>query len=295
MKKRFFYNLLFPALFSVLLSTIACSADEPLPEFSAPIQIVDNRPFVEVKINNKAFYFVIDTGGFNSIELEVAKELNLELRNKFQMPGAGEKTVDAWQTTIEKFSIGGKDFAKRRFYVLPLKEIKEALKMPFLDGIIGYDLFGESVLQIDYPNQKVVFLPKYEAKNGIPFSIYGSHIPQLSVEIDGIGSEFVIDTGDRSQLTLGQQFSENILKKHKYVLSEEKITGYGLGGAIMARTFNLKSLKIGTIEAKNVLTRIPNVKSGAFSQSSFKGSIGSGLLKNYKVTFDYRKKEIFIE
>jgi hypothetical protein len=286
-------KLLFLVLLLCYLVT-GCQSKESLPEFSVPIEIADNRPFVAVKIKEKTFHFVVDTGGYNSIETEIAKELNLNLANKFQMPGAGEKTVDAWTTTIDSFSIGEKSFTNRKFFALPLKEIKENLKLPYLDGIIGYDFFGDSVLQLDYPNKKVSFLSKFEGKTGVPFSIYGSHIPQISVEIDGIKSAFVIDTGDRSQLTLGQKFSEQVLAKNSYQLSEEKITGYGLGGAIMARTFELKSLKFGAVEAKNVLTRIPNLKGGVFAQSDFKGSIGSGLLKNYKVTFDYRNKVFFI-
>lgn len=275
--------------------TINCQSAKPFPEFSAPIEIVDNRPFVKVKIKERFFHFVIDTGGYNSIELDAANALNLELGNKFQTGGAGEKSVDGFTTVIDSFEIADKKFANRRFYVLPLKEIKEGLKLPFLDGIIGYDFFGDAILQIDYPQNTVSFLNKYESKNAAPFSIYASHIPQIAVEIDDIKSEFVIDTGDRSQLTLGQSFSEQVLKQNKYELSEEKITGYGLGGVIMARTFDLKSLKLGTVETTNVLTRIPNVKSGAFAQKNFIGSIGSGFLKNYKITFDYRKKLLWIE
>ena len=289
MQKSFFLILFFSFLVT------GCQSKESLPEFSEPIEIVDNRPFVEVKIKDKTFHFVIDTGGFNSIEKEVAEELNLTLNNKFQMPGAGEKTVDAWSTTIDSFSIGEHKFANRKFYVLPLKEIKESLKLPYLDGIIGYDFFGQMVLQLDYPNKKVSFLNNFTGKNGVPFSIFGSHIPKITVEIDGIKSEFVIDTGDRSNLTLAQTFSTEVFAKNQYVLSESKITGYGLGGPIYAQTFELNSLKFGAAEAKKIITRIPTLKSGVFTQSGFYGSIGSGLLKNYKVTFDYQNKLFFVE
>lgn len=278
-----------------LFLTASCQSVKPLPEFSVPIEIVDNRPFVAVKIKERTFHFVLDTGGYNSIETEAAKELNLELRDKFQMPGAGEKTSDAWSTTIENFSVGNQNFTNRKFYVLPLKEIKEALKLPYLDGIIGYDFFGKSVLQIDYPNKKASFFTRFTGKEGTPFTIYGSHIPQVEVEIDDTKSRFVIDTGDRSNLTISQKISSELVKQNKYELSEEKITGYGLGGAITARTFELKSFKFGTIQATKIITRIPNIKGGVFAESGFNGSIGSGLLKNYKVTFDFEKKLLFVE
>ena len=281
--------------FSLFVVSLNCQSFKNLPEFTAPIQITDNRPFVEVKIKEKKLYFVIDTGGFNLIDTDRAKELGLELSNPSRTSGAGEQTVEVWRTTIESFSIGDKTFNNQQFNVLSLKNIKDGLNLPYLDGIIGYDFFGSLVLQIDYPNQKFSILNNYTGKNGTPFSIYGSHIPKLKVEIDGIESEFVLDTGDRSQLTLSKNFSKQILEKAKYELSEEKITGYGIGGAILANTFELISLQVGSVGFEKVLTRIPNVKSGAFAQSSFNGSIGSGLLRKYKVTFDYPNNLIYFE
>ncbi len=281
--------------FCFFVSNLNCQSVKTSPEFSAPIEITDNRPFVAVKIKDKTLQFVVDTGGFNLIDLENAKELGLELTNQSQTGGAGEQKVDVWTTTVEAFSIVEKTFTNQRFNVLSLKNIKEGLNLPYLDGIIGYDFFGSSVLQIDYPNKKVSFLNSYGGKNGIPFIIYSSHIPKIKVEIDGLESDFILDTGDRSNLTLSKHFSEKLFETSRYELSEEKITGFGIGGPIMAKTFDLKSLKFGQIESQNVLTRIPNVKSGAFANSSFYGSIGGGLLQKYKVTLDYRKKLIYFE
>jgi predicted aspartyl protease len=275
--------------------TANCQRAQPLTEFSLPIEIVDNRPFVAITISGKTFHFIVDSGGFNSIDVDAANELNLDLRGKFQMPGAGEKTVDAWSTVIGSFSLGDRSFKDRKFYVLPLNEIKENLKLPYLDGIIGYDFFRDSVVRIDYPNKKIIFSSEFKGNDGIPFTIHGSHLPEFEVEIDGSKSRFVIDTGDRSKLTLGRVFSDQLLKRSEYVLSEEKITGYGLGGAIFAQTFSLRSLRIGRIEAKNVETRIPNLNGGAFSRPDFTGSIGSGLLKDYKITIDYPNRLLYLE
>ena len=281
--------------FCLFVSTLNCQSAPTLSEFSTPIVITDNRPFVEVKIKGETFHFVVDTGGYNLIELEAAQKLRLELTNPARTDGAGEQTVETWTTTINSYSFSGKTFTNQRFNVLSLKSIKEGLNLPYLDGIIGYDFFGSSILQVDYPNKKVSFLNSYEGKNGVPFTIYASHIPLIKVEIDGIESEFILDTGDRSNLTLSKHFSEKLFEKSQYEISEEKITGYGIGGPIMAKTFNLKSLKFGAVEATNILTRIPNVKSGGFARSSFYGSIGSGLLLKYKVTLDYRKKLIYFD
>lgn len=290
--KRVLFSIIYFCLF---VSTLNCQSNQPPSDFIVPFVLTDNRPFIVLKIKEQVFHFVVDTGGYNLIDLDAARKLGLELQNPSRTSGAGEQTVETWTTTIDSYSFGGKTFINQRFNVLSLKNIKEGLNLPFLDGIIGYDFFRDSILQIDYPNKKVSFLNSHEGKNGIPFTIYGSHIPKIKVEIDGIESEFILDTGDRSQLTLSKHFSEKLFEKSKYELSEEKISGYGIGGPIMAKTFDLKSLKFGNIDEKSIVTRIPNVKSGGFAQSSFYGSIGSGLLKKYKVTLDYQKKLIYFE
>lgn len=281
--------------FCFFVSTLNCQSNQTLSEFSAPIIITDNRPFVEVKIKDETFHFVVDTGGYNLIDLDAAKKLSLDLANPTRTGGAGEQTVETWTTTIGAYSFGGKTFNNQRFNVLSLKNIKEGLNLPYLDGVIGYDFFGSSILQFDYPNKKISFLSSYEGKNGVPFTIYASHIPRFKVEIDGIESEFILDTGDRSNLTLSRHFGETLFEKNNYELSEDKITGYGIGGPIMAKTFEVKSLKFGQIEAKNFTARIPNLKSGAFAQSTFFGSIGGGLLLKNKVTIDYQKRLVYFE
>jgi predicted aspartyl protease len=282
-------------ILSALLFIPGCRAAQPPAVFNSPIEITDNRPFVPVTINGRTYHFVIDTGGYNSIDADAARELGLELTGKFQMPGAGEKTVDAWHTELDSFSVGGSEFTKRRFYVLPLGGIKEALKLPYLDGIIGYDFFGDGVLQLDYPNKRASVINEYTGTDPIRFTIQGSHLPEIAVTANGIESRFVIDTGDRSSLTISQSFAERLGGQKPLALSDEEFTGFGLGGPIMARTFTLGSLKIGGTETHDVLTRVPTIKGGAFNRPGFNGSIGSGFLKAYRVTFDYKHGRLYLE
>lgn len=290
--KRVLISIFCFCLFSLSLN---CQPAETSPKVTVPIQITDNRPFVEVMIKDKIFYFVVDTGGFNLIDLDAAKSLDLKLTEQTQTGGTGEETVDTWTTKLDSFFIGERNFKKWKFYVLSIKNIKEGLKLPYLDGVIGYDLFRNSIIQIDYPKKTFSILPSFEGKNGIPFTLFGSHIPKIKVEIDGIESEFILDTGDRSQLTLSKKFSQKLIEQNKYQLSEEKITGHGIGGPIQAKTFDLKSLKFGNVSEENVLTRVPTLTRGAFAEDNFYGSIGSGILKKYRVTIDYRKRLIYFD
>lgn len=284
---------LFLSFFCLLIFTYDCRSAKTQTEFSAPLEIVDNRPFVKVEIKGKTLYFIVDTGAINAIEAERAAELGLKEENRFQTGGVGNERVEAWTTTIETYKVGDREFPAAQFTAIPLKNIKEGLKLPYLDGILGYGFFRNFALQIDYPNKTVRFLNDYEGRNGVPFTMQGSSIPRVKTQIDNIPTEFIIDTGDRSELTLSKNVFDQLAGQ--YPLSEEKITGYGIGGPVYAKTFNLNNLQVGETGFKNVLTRIPTNKSGAFARNDFLGSIGSGLLKKYKLTVNYRTNILYLE
>jgi hypothetical protein len=44
-----------------------------------------------------------------------------------------------------------------------------------------------------------------------------------------------------------------------------------------------------------VATRVPMLKTGAFADKNIDGSIGGGVLKQYKFTIDYKKQQLYFE
>jgi hypothetical protein len=87
--------------------------------------------------------------------------------------------------------------------------------------------------------EKINFYRSYKGASPVPFSIYDGQLPLISVQIDGIPASVIIDTGDRTAFTLFNHFAiKNGFFNH-YHMSDTTITGYGLGGPILARTFSL--------------------------------------------------------
>lgn len=180
-----------------------------------PFELFDNRQMIKVKINGQGpFTFGLDTGGRNLVTPEVAEKLGLKLSEEFQTGGAGEKRVSAWWTTVEKVEIGEIIVTNQYFVVLSLNDIKKAIGFKEFDGLLGQELFHSLTTKIDFEKNEMVFTnPDKFEYNGkgeiIPFEFAG-HIPRNIGEIDGILGEIVIDTGDRSSLTLFVSFYEKM-------------------------------------------------------------------------------------
>lgn len=266
------------------------------PVFSVPFTLIDNRPFIEVRIRQHTFHFILDCGADYGLDAETARILNQKLSEPNMMGGgAGANKVQVWTTTIDTAAIGPVKVLKTNFLVIDMSEIRNKLHLPYFDGIIGYNFMKDYAVQFDYPHHMINFYRTYSGPSPVPFSMYDGSIPKFNAQIDGQPAVVIVDTGDRTAFTLLNHYA---IKKGiigRYALSDTTVTGYGLGGPIYARTFRLKALKLGGLKLANVPSRIPMLKTGAFADTAIDGSIGGGVLKQYKFTIDYKKQQLYFE
>lgn len=266
------------------------------PAFSVPFTMIDNRPFIEVKINHQTLHFILDCGADYGLELSAARALHQKLTNPQMMgDGAGAGKSQVWTSRVDTAQIGPVKVLNTDFIVVDMSEIKNKLHLPYLDGIIGYQFMKNYAVQFDYPAGRINFYKTYSGKSPIPFTFYGGSIPMFKAEIDGIKALVITDTGDRTAFTLLNHFAIKTGMIKRYLLSDTTVTGYGLGGPIYARTFTLKRLRVGKLLLADIPSRIPMLKTGAFADTSIDGSIGGGVLKHYRFTIDYKKKLIYFE
>lgn len=277
-----------------LSSAIRCTGQDLYRKI--PIEIIDQRPFIETIIGRDTLHFMLDTGAVNVIDWDLAQKLNLPQSTEYQQQGAGAGRRTAYETQLPAFSIGGLVFENQTAVALSLKEVKEKMGLPYLDGLLGYDLFKDRIIQIHYVEKYFSFLPTYTSViNGIPFRLYRNQIPLIQVPVFDTLADFIVDTGDRFSLTLNTPFAAQNQLHRRYALSDTTVTGYGIGGAIHGQTFTLKSLKIQHLTYQEVLCRIPTAKTGGFARTDFSGSIGGGLLQKKVLTVNYQTKVLFIE
>jgi S1-C subfamily serine protease len=57
----------------------------------------------------------------------------------------------------------------------------------------------------------------------------------------------------------------------------------------------LAALKIGDVEVNNIAAGLAESKAGSMADPNFEGNIGSGLLKQFVVTFDYAHQVMYLK
>ena len=264
--------------------------------FSIPFKLIDNRPFIEVVIKKHTYHFILDCGAGNALDLTAAQNAGLELTHPTLQGGAGAKRVTFWLTRIDTINIGPARLCHADFQVTDFSEIQNKLHLPYLDGVIGYNFMKDYAVQFDYPHARINFYKSYQANTkGLTFDLYYGQIPAITVNIDGAPARVIVDTGDRTALTLFSHYADKQHLAENYRLSDTTITGYGIGGAIYARRFMLKQLQIATKKLHHIAARVPALKTGGFAATDIDGSIGGGVLKNYKFTVDYLNSRLYFE
>lgn len=194
--------------------------------------LVDNRIFVAVTVNGRGPYqFIFDSGGSNILDLATARELGLTLEGDNPAEGAGAATQQAWRTRVDDAALGPVRMRSQEFMVLSLDTIRRAIGFRRLDGVVGRELFQRFLIDIDYRASKLGFIdrslwtPSPSWKNAVPLTFVGS-IPAMQGAVDGVAGTFVIDTGDRSSLTLFGPFVERHGLRARHSRKVRAVTGW---------------------------------------------------------------------
>ncbi|WP_425390524.1 hypothetical protein [Ekhidna sp.] len=287
----------------IVTTLLSCSSQQEkleAPE-SVLFQLVDNRPYIDVEVNGVKGKFIVDTGGVHGMNTDFAEKAGIKKGRSFMIQGGGNGEQEAWYGEKTNFEIVGTSIQTQSDgpIILNLNAIRDSLSLPFADGVLGLDLFRKYDLSINYPNRQMTFYEKgNHPTNGyevVPFEFYRNQIPMIKMEIDGVEGDFTVDTGDRSMLTTFSAFY-NSLDTSNIELSELRRTGYGVGGPVMAREYVLPSVKISEeLQFRSVKTRVPDHSAGAWARSTHAGNLGSGILKDYEVIFDYDKQEMLLK
>jgi hypothetical protein len=210
--------------------------------------------------------------------------------------GVGELTAHAAFTRVAGMRLGRVRLRNQLFAVVPLEGLGEVEGMPF-HGIIGYELFKRFVVRVDYQARTLTLSDAAAwtppaAGRAVPF-VFNGTIPEIAGDIDGVAATFDVDTGSRASVGLNSPFVQRNALRARFVPSIEAVTGWGLGGATRGTVARVKRLRLGPIGVPDVVVDMSLQRHGTLSHSAPAGSIGSGLLKRFVVTFDYPRQRIY--
>jgi hypothetical protein len=139
-----------------LLALISCLKTELKAE-EIPFQFREGLLWVQVNVANESFPFLLDTGAETSvIDLATAKTLGLSLNGSVAVKGVHSSMAGYW-CDAQHVSVGGVVLPKR-LLALDLQKLSRSCKRR-VDGLIGADFFKGRIVQIDFENESIRFLP----------------------------------------------------------------------------------------------------------------------------------------
>jgi predicted aspartyl protease len=242
---------------------------------------------------------LFDSGASSiAISKRTADSLKLKQAGTLEARGYGGST-DLHPISISTFEIPG---AIRLKDVTGVSVNLSAAIDRFLNervaGFVGYDLLTRFVIRLDYAHQTLTFIDpaafKPTAADGIPLDIQlDNDIPSIHAAIDNLPSaQYIIDTGDFSTLRMYEPYiSDNKLtEKYKNGIHT---AGGGIAGLSESLKTHVDTFDLAGVIFKQVPAEFSLDPKGGTSQINA-GSIGSGLLSRFIVTFDYPRGRIYL-
>lgn len=259
---------------------------------TVPFDLINNHIYVSALINGALpMRLIVDTGG--SLILTKSAAARAKSAN-----GAGRSEPGGGTLRLAEVRIGGAYLRNQRVAVLGLDRFFQSVEGVNADGIIGFELFRRFVVHIDYATSQLTLalpgaLDLEAAGTPVPFS-YDHQVPTVHGAIDELQGALIIDTGNRESLTLFTPFVDGHGLRAKYAASVTGVGGYGFSGPLREQDVRVRKLRLGDKVVSNVIAGLSLAKRGAFASANGAGSVGTGVLKRFAVTFDYGHRDLYL-
>lgn len=249
-----------------------------------PMQIVNHQPAVEVMVGGEGpFLFLIDTGaaGGGVISPELAERLGLETVGQVEIgdPSGRNREMRDLVRVAELTAAG------RTWRDLDMLLGGDVLGDPGIDGILGFGLFSDSLLTLDYPAGEVRIetgeLPPADGQEILDFRAE-HEIPMIDLDVANRTVAADIDSGSMGWLMVPESVAERLPLD-----SEPRVIG-------RARTsfneFEIKAAKlVGAVRVGRHTVHNPQLE---FADIFPRGNVGGQFLSQFAVTFDQKNNRV---
>ena len=122
------------------------------PSMKTPFKYLDDIIFLKGDINDKAMWFVFDSGAETTLlDYRRSKKIlnTVQIISRKKLTGVGGSSFEVLSTEFDKLTVGNTDFLCNRALITSLDKIGKAYDHN-IDGILGYDFFARGVFTINF-------------------------------------------------------------------------------------------------------------------------------------------------
>lgn len=263
-------------------------------------ELINNLVIVPIEVNGTPLSFVLDTGVSTPILFNLSDKDSIQINEVSEMTirGLGEgEPIQALRSKNNSFRLGSIENKSQRLYVVLDKSLNfsPSLGIP-IHGIIGYDLFRDFVVEMNYGSKHIKFHDpaSYRYKTSRKDQELPLTIIRKKAYVDGevflkdeesVSVRMLLDTGSSDAIWLLE--NEDIRVPDVFY---EDFLGRGLGGDVYGKRTRVKRMKLGSFALNNAKAAFPDKESFNTIKNlgNRNGSLGGEVLKRFNIVFDYR-------
>ncbi|WP_225901902.1 PDZ domain-containing protein [Zobellia barbeyronii] len=294
--------------FLMLLSSLVTAQGFNLPKGQKieklKFQLINNLIVVPIEVNGTELSFLLDSGVSTPILFNISEKDSIQINNvsEITIKGfGGDVPIKALVSNGNQFRLKNIMNEDQKLFVVMDKSINFSTSMGIpVHGIIGYDLFRDFVVDINYMRKTIKFrdsesyvYSKNKKKQVLPLSIRAKKAYLNTGLYQKDRKEFpvrlLLDTGSSDALWLFKNDSINVPDKHY-----DDFLGKGLNGNIYGKRTKVDGLRIGRFVLNDTKAAFPDKESmrELKNLAGRNGSIGGCVLKRFNVVFDYQRNLI---
>ena len=276
------------------LLAAGCASVAPPPERTrlpsagvvVPATLISNCLVVETQWDKAGpWHFLIDTGSsVTLVSAEFAKRYQsgkapvAPPQVRVKSAGGGNALLPA--TTLKRLPLGGAVFEGVPALVYDFSDLSSHLGLK-IDGILGFPLFRDTLLTLDYPNSRLVISPRLPG-----LALHGAMIPFNNENNTPL---IPIRMGDTTFIALIDSGSDTALSLNPVGLNPPFACNPRPGPAIATLTGD-RPQRMGRLAVPITIGPYP-VSNPLVDLTDDLSSIGGEILKNFTVTFDQKKNQ----
>ncbi len=266
-----------------------------------------NLIIIPVTINESdTLNFILDTGVRFPIitELPFVNKLNLNYLMPVQIQGLGEgHELTAYRSANNSIKLNGLTAWNQEIQMIIDEnfQISHMLGLP-VHGLIGFNLFKDYVVKIDYSSEKLtLYRPEHhkyrDRKKDIilPLHFDGNkpfvRTSIVTEDLQEVPVKLLVDTGASDALWLSEKSDERIDIPQNHI---ETFLGRGLNGDLYGTKGRIDGLWVGPLVLPKPIVAFPNSEliDQLISSNDRNGTIGAEILRRFVVTIDYRNSRM---
>lgn len=279
-----------------------------------PFELINNLAVIELRINDSPkMKFIVDSGVSRTIISELPEDgkITLSRVNKVALRGlGGEQLIYGYRSPGNEIQIGSARGLGAEVIILERDLLQLSNLMgTYVHGIIGFDLFNAFIVEFDYA-QRIIVLYERDNKRKINQLKRSRLWHEFPLEVEetksytymnlyhGKQSEpqklrLLLDTGSSGALTLFATQSQGITIPES---TQSGLLGIGLGGEIYGDLGRVHKTSMKPFAFRQPVVAYPDSNYSQILNVSDRrnGSIGSDILRRFKVLYDYKGKNLLM-